>query len=164
VNGRTQATVDTRPYMAEDLAALVAVFTASVHELAAPYYTSQQLDAWAPRPPRLARWYERLQSLETVVATHGEALAGFISYKQNGYIDLLYTSPMYARRGVASLLYRCVEGTLTSLGALEIFTEASVAARPFFERFDFFVTAEDMFQLRGHSFRRYAMRKTIGKR
>ena len=30
MNGRPQATVATRPYMAEDLAALVAVFTASV--------------------------------------------------------------------------------------------------------------------------------------
>lgn len=140
------------------------VFTASVHELAAPYYTSQQLDAWAPRPPKAALWHERLQALETLVATHGAALAGFISYSSRGHIDLLYTSPAYARRGVASLLYTRVEATLTSLGVSEIFTEASLVARPFFEHFDFVVAAEDIIQLRGHSLRRYAMRKAIGKR
>jgi putative acetyltransferase len=158
------AAVDIRPYTSEDLAALVNVFTASVHELAAPYYTSQQLDAWAPRPPKVALWYERLQALETVVATHGAALTGFISYNSHGHIDLLYTSPAYARRGVASLLYSSVEGTLTSLGVLEIFTEASLGARPFFEHFGFVVAAEDIIQLRGHSLRRYAMRKAIRKR
>ena len=156
--------MDIRPFSAEDLAALVALFTASVHELAAPYYTPQQLDAWAPRPPNLAAWRERLQSLETVVATHGGALTGFISYEPNGHIDLLYTSPAYARRGVASLLYRCVEGTLASLGAVEIFTEASLAARPFFEHFGFVVAEEDVVLLRDQSFSRYAMRKAIGER
>jgi putative acetyltransferase len=155
--------VDIRPYTGEDLVALVAIFTASVHELAAPYYTSQQLDAWAPRPPKVAPWFERLQAVETLVAAHGGALAGFISYNPHGHIGLLYTSPAYARRGVASLLYNCVEGRLTSLGVSEIFTEASLAARPFFEHFGFVVAAEDVVQLRGLSLRRYAMRKRIGK-
>lgn len=161
---RTLARVDIRPYAAEDLAALVAVFTASVHELAARYYTPQQLEAWAPRPPELGPWIDRLQSLETVVATHGEALAGFISYSPNGHIDLLYTSPVCARRGVASALYRFAESALASLGASEILTEASLAARPFFEHFGFAVTAEDDVLLRDHAFRRYAMRKTVVER
>jgi putative acetyltransferase len=149
----------TRPYAAEDLPALVAVFTASVHELAARYYTPQQLDAWAPQPPELAPWRDRLQSLETIVATHGEDLTGFISYTPDGHIELLYTSPAYARRGVASLLYSCVERRLASLDAIYIFTEASLMARPFFERFGFAVTGEDTVLLRDHAFRRYTMRK-----
>jgi putative acetyltransferase len=151
--------LDARPYAAEDLPALVAVFTASVHELAARYYTPQQLDAWAPQPPKLAPWRDRLQNLQTIVATHGEDLTGFISYTPDGHIELLYTSPAYARRGVASLLYSCVERRLASLGAIYIFTEASLMARPFFERFGFAVTGEDTVLLRDHAFRRYTMRK-----
>ena len=156
------ARVDIRPYGAEDLAALVALFTASVHELAAPHYTPEELDAWAPRQPELAPWHERLRSLETVVATHREALAGFVSYAPNGHIDLLYTSPAYARRGVASALYRCAEEALAAMGATEISTEASLVARPFFEHVGLVVTGEDIVLLRGHPFRRYAMRKALG--
>jgi len=151
--------VHIRPYADEDLAALVAVFTTSVHQLAASDYAPQQLDAWAPRSPDLAAWRQRLQSLETVVATDGAALIGFISYNLNGHVDLLYTSPSYARRGVASLLYRFVEGALASAGALEIFTEASSVARPFFEHFGFATIEEQNVPVGGCSFRRYAMRK-----
>jgi len=149
----------TRPYAAEDLPALVAVFTASVHELAARFYTPQQLDAWAPQPPKLAPWHDRLRSLQAIVATHGKDLTGFISYTPNGHIELLYTSPAHARRGVASLLYSCVERRLASLGAIYISTAASLMARPFFERFGFAVTGEDTVLLRDHAFRRYTMRK-----
>jgi putative acetyltransferase len=152
-----------RPYAAEDLAALVAVFTTSVHQLGACDYTPRQLDAWAPRSPELAAWRQRLQPLQTVVATEGATLTGFISYDLSGHIDLLYTSPSYARRGVASLLYRCVEGTFAAAGALEIFTQASSVARHFFERFGFTVTEEQDVLVRGCSLRRYAMRKALGQ-
>ena len=155
--------VHIRPYAGEDLAALVAVFMTSVHELAASDYTPEQLDAWAPRSPQLAAWRQRLQSLETLVAAEGATLAGFISYSPNGHIDLLYTSPSYARRGVASLLYRSVEGTLASAGVLEAFTEASSVARPFFEHFGFTITETQNVLLGRYSFQRYAMRKPIGK-
>jgi putative acetyltransferase len=157
------STVDIRPYTAEDLAALVAVFTSSVHELAARYYTPQQIDTWAPRPSQLAPWRERLRSLETVVATDAAILIGFISYTSAGHIDLLYTSPSYARRGVASSLYSSVERTLTSAGVRELLTEASLVARPFFERFGFVVSQEQNVLVGGYSFRRYAMRKTVGR-
>jgi putative acetyltransferase len=155
--------VRTRPYVDDDLAALVAVFTASVHELAASDYTPQQLDAWAPPSPELVAWRNRLRSLQTLVATHGATLAGFISYSANGHIDLLYTAPAYARRGVASLLYRSAEEALTSAGTVELFTEASSVARPFFEHFGFAITEEQEVLVRGRSLRRYAMRKVIGQ-
>ena len=151
-----------RPYADEDLAALVAVFTTSVHQLAVSDYTPQQRDVWAPRSPELAAWRQRLQSLETLVATEGVTLIGFISYSPNGHIDLLYTSPSYARRGVASLLYRSVEGALASAGTLAIFAEASSVARPFFEHFGFVIIEEQNVLVGGCSFRRYAMRKAIG--
>jgi putative acetyltransferase len=160
---RTRAQLDIRPYTDEDLTALVAIFTSSVHELAARYYTPQQLDTWAPRPPQLARWRQRLRSLKTVVATDAAILTGFISYTPAGHVDLLYTSPSYARRGVASLLYSSVESTLISAGALEILTEASLAARPFFEHFGFVVSQEQNVLLGGCSFPRYAMRKAVGR-
>lgn len=155
--------MDIRPYTDEDLAALVAIFTGAVHELAAPYYTPQQLDTWAPRPPQLARWRQRLGSVETVVATDAAIPTGFISHTPTGHIDLLYTSPSYARRGVASLLYSSVERTLISAGALEISTEASLAARPFFEHFGFVVSQEQNVLSGGYAFRRYAMRKAVGR-
>jgi putative acetyltransferase len=115
---------------------------------------------WAPQPPDMNSWAARLASVETLVAeTHGK-LAGFISYELNGHIDLLYTSPVYCRVGVASALLR-QEAAIRGRGVSELSTEAGLIARPCFERFGFEVTDEQRVQRQGVTFLRYAMRKSL---
>lgn len=150
-----------RPYRESDLEAVVVLFTESVHELACYHYDAAQRDAWAPRPPDLENWRLRLASLTTLVAEAGEQLLGFICYELDGHVDLLYTAPLAARRGVASALYREVEVALAPGGVSEVFTEASLVARPFFERQGFSVTEEQYVLRRGQKFLRYAMRKSL---
>jgi putative acetyltransferase len=150
-----------RPYDESDLEALALLFTDSVHGLAAAHYDEVQLKAWAPSLPDLDAWTLRLASVSTLVAEVGPTRAGFISYEKNGHIDLLYTSPAYCRRGIASALYRHAETMLISHGTTEICTEASIAARPFFERQGFRVAEEQCVQLRGVMFRRFGMRKSL---
>lgn len=153
-----------RPYRESDLAAVVALFTDSVHGLACEHYDAAQLAAWAPRPPALDHWRERLSGRKTLVAEMDAKLAGFITYEEDGHVDLLYVSPAYSRAGIASALLRKAEDVLASAGASELFTEASKTARPFFERHGFRVTEEQNVELRGAVFRRYAMRKTVAQR
>lgn len=150
-----------RPYRDADLEPIVTLFTASVHVLGATHYDAAQRAAWAPRPPDYNHWQARLAATHTVVADNGSQLVGFISYEQNGHISLLYTSPAFQRCGVASLLYRYVESTLSVAGPIELFTEASLVACPFFERQGFHVTEAQYVRIRGVSFLRYAMCKSI---
>ncbi len=148
-----------RQYREADAEAVAVLFTESVHRLACSHYDQAQLAAWAPRPPDLPGWSARLSLLKTLVAEVNLQLAGFVSYEQNGHIVLLYVSPEHARRGVASALYRQAEAALIAGGVAEIFTEASLVARPFFERCGFRVAEEQCVQRRGSTFRRYGMRK-----
>jgi putative acetyltransferase len=145
-----------------DVGAIAALFTASVHELAAAHYDAAQRTAWAPQPPDLGHWRERLANLQTLVAECGSRMAGFISYAPDGHIDLLFTSPAYARQGIATLLYHRAELALCESGVRHLFTEASLVARPFFERQGFRVTQEQLVDLRGAQFRRFAMSKLLG--
>ena len=116
-----------------DLTSIVALFAASVHQIAARSYTPAQLMAWAPEPPDLAQWRSRLVTLETLVAVVDGEIAGFISYAGNGHIELLFSSPAFSRRGVASQLYEIAVQTLRERGVRRLTTEASIEARPFFE-------------------------------
>lgn len=150
-----------RCYADADLEAVTSVFTASVHALTRADYNEEQRNAWAPRPPDLRAWRKRLGALQTVVAVEGAEVAGFMSYEQNGHLDFLYVSPQWARMGVTSLLYGHVERALVSAGVSELFTEASLVARPFFARFGFLVTEKQNASLNGSSFQRYAMRKPL---
>ena len=150
-----------RPYTPADLEAVAQLFTASVHQVAASHYDETQRAAWAPQPPKLNTWQERLAPLQTLVAEENGRLAGFLSYEDDGHIDLLYTAPGSTRTGVASRLYHAAEAALAEAGATELFTEASLVARPFFERQGFEVTEEQNVTRNNVSFRRFAMRKQL---
>ena len=78
-----------------------------------------------------------------------------------GHIAFLYSAPAYARRGVASALYRRVESAWIAAGVRELRTEASLLARPFFERHGFDVVEEQTVRRGGVFLRRYAMRKSV---
>jgi putative acetyltransferase len=148
-----------RHYRDTDLQPVAGLFTASVHRLASCQYDAAQLAAWAPQPPDLDEWRERLRAVRTLVAEEDGELAGFVSYEPNGHIDLLFTAPGFSRRGVATTLYGRAETLLVSLGVAELFTEASLVARPFFERQGFRIVAVQRVILRGVAFERLAMRK-----
>jgi len=150
-----------RLYKPTDLPSVIEVYTASIRSLAAPFYSPEQIVAWAPATPDGERWQERLASLHTIVADCNGVLSGFGSYRPDGYLDLLFTHPAFARRGVATRLYFRVESALRSEGCLRVFTHASLAARPFFDRQGFHVDAEESVGCRGAYLRRFAMHKEL---
>jgi putative acetyltransferase len=139
------------------------IYTASIRSLAAPYYSPEQIAAWAPVPPEAARWQIRLAQLHTLVAESDGRLVGFASYTGDGYLDFLFTHPAFARRGVATRLYLRVESVLCAAEAPRVFTHASLAARPFFERQGFQVESEEYVECRGANLLRFAMQKQLHK-
>lgn len=148
----------TRP----DIPELVAVFTQAVRHLAAAHYTESQRLAWAPESPDLAAWEQRLRHVSTWIAEIDGRVAGFVGFESDGHIDLLHTAPGSERQGIASRLLHRAERVLTELGVARFYTEASLVARPVFERAGYEVEAEEIVELRGQSFRRFRMSK--GKR
>jgi putative acetyltransferase len=153
--------VNERPYETSDLEQVMGVYRASIHSLAAPFYSAEQLAAWAPQNMDAGRWRQRLASVCTFIAEHDGVIAGFASYEHSGHLDLLFTHPAFARQGVATRLYRRVEAAMLAAGVSRAFTEASLAARPFFERCGFEVDCEELVEVRGAHLRRYAMHKEI---
>lgn len=150
-----------RPYESTDLPSVIEAYTASIRCLAASYYSPEQIAAWAPVPPDVGRWQERLAHLHTIIAEADGVLAGFASYTHDGYLDFLFTHPAFARRGVASSLYQRVESALRAVGASSVTTHASLAARPFFDRHGFQLDAEECVECRGAYLRRFAMHKHL---
>jgi len=150
-----------RPYESRDLPGVIETYTASIRTLAAPYYSPEQIAAWAPVPPDAARWQERLAHLHTIIAESDGVLAGFASYTPAGYLDFLFTHPAFARRGVATSLYQRVESALRALSAPRVATHASLSARPFFDRHGFQLDAEECVECRGAYLRRFAMHKQL---
>lgn len=150
-----------REALESDLEALMTVFTAAVHALAGGAYTAEQCAAWAPIPPDADRWRHRLSALNVLLACEGEQVAGFIGYARSGHVDLLFTAPQFARRGVAATLFGAACADMLLSGAQRLSTEASLAARPFFERQGFAVVAEEDVLRQGVALRRFWMTRDL---
>ena len=150
-----------RPYKSSDLESVANLFTTSIHGLAIDHYNATQRAAWAPQPPDLSEWDERLNGLHTVVAEDNDnELAGFLSYAMNGYIGLLCIASLYPRRGVASFISRDRIHAIVR-GCRSAIHRSGVMARPFFHRQGFLIAEEQIVSRRGATFKRYAMRKSI---
>jgi putative acetyltransferase len=150
-----------RAYQTQDLPAIVALFQASVSQLAAGHYDAAQRQAWAPETADMYAWQTRLSSLELLIAEDDQVIAGFIGFSLDGHIDLLFTAPGHARQGVATALYAAAEQRLRTAGARELFTEASLTARPFFARQGFSEEQAQTVTRGAVTLPRFAMRKIL---
>jgi putative acetyltransferase len=140
-----------------DTAAIAELFTESVHQIAANSYNPEQLAAWAPTPPDIDRWSQRLANVTTLVAEAGKQLAGFLSYTDSGYIEFLYSSPHFSRQGVASQLFEAARSQLSEHGVTKLSTDASLEAMPFFKSKNFEIVEEQQVERHGQTFIRFVM-------
>jgi putative acetyltransferase len=153
--------VELRSYRSEDAAAVARVFTDSVRSIGTADYSPEQLAAWAPEPPDLEHWRTRLGKLICFVAEIDSELVGFVTFAANGHLDHLYVHSRFQRMGVASALMRRVEQEALSRAVRRIFTEASITARPFFERIGFHTVRPQPVEHNGLLFINFRMEKVI---
>ena len=151
----------TRPYAAADLDALIALFRASVRSLAGADYTLGQVLAWAPDEIDRDGWRVRLAASSTWVATSDGRVEGFISMEWDGHIDMLYVHPDLQSQGVASILLGRLEASAEARGLVRLVTEASITARPFFERRGFRVIAAQDVIRRGQALANFRMERRL---
>ena len=142
-----------RPYGERDFATLCAIFLRAIKETASADYSPRQIAAWAQVDE--ARWRQKIAASRVLVAVKEASPVGFITTVDD-YIDLLFVSPDYSRQGIASallnaLLIRRPERVLT--------VEASITAKPFFERHGYRAVARQTVTRRGIELTNYRMVK-----
>ncbi len=148
--------------VATDAGAVAQLFHDAIRALSAGDYSSEQIEAWAG-VPEAARWRDRIadQNREFWVAEVDDALAGFCDFEPDGHVDMLYVSPDHARRGVATALLHQIHESAASLGLTRLYTEASITARPLFEKHGFLVLESQDVNVRGTPLRNYRMEKKL---
>lgn len=138
-----------RKYKESDFFALCEIFQRAVKETARRDYSAQQVAAWAQIDE--ASWRQKLATSEVQVAVVDGLPVGFISVVGN-YIDLLFVAPEFNGQGIARRLLKpwIVRGNVLTV-------DASITAKPFFERQGFLVVARQNVECRGEWFINYRM-------
>ena len=153
--------IDIRLFKTGDCDAMITLFWRSVHEVACQHYNPAQLAAWAPEKIDQENWLKCCVSRPTWLAWDHNTLAGFIDLEANGHLDLLYVSPDYQGQGVAKALYNEVEKQARLNKNKTIFVEASLSARPFFEKQGFHIQARQTVERNGETFINFKMEKSL---
>lgn len=119
------------------------LFYMSVHSIDSSIYTEEQKNAWAPFPIDYVSWGKRLEFKRPYLLLINDQLAGFIELESDGHIDCAYVSPMFQRKGVATTLLKFVVDKAKALGLKLLYVEASIVAKPLFEKFGFVLDKEN---------------------
>lgn len=128
-----------RKYKSSDCKCLTELFYDTVHTVNAKDYTKEQLDAWAPYEIDLIEWDKSLSEHYSIVAVQDDIVVGFGDIDKSGYLDRLYVHKDYQRQGIATAVCNELEDAVNSF---EIFTYASVTAKPFFEKRGYKIVSE----------------------
>ncbi len=132
-----------RYYQPSDIGQIVRLYFETVHTINRHDYSDEQIMAWAPVVPDETRWSKRYETRITFVAEENSVITGFAELEPTGHIDCFYCHHAYQRRGTGTLLLNRLEQEARSLGLKQLFTEASITAKPFFESKGFHTLREN---------------------
>ncbi|MGN0664046.1 MAG: GNAT family N-acetyltransferase [Negativibacillus sp.] len=147
--------MELRKYGSKDLPVLAELFRETILTVNRRDYTEEQTKAWASRWQNLLKRDGEFQRMFTLVAYEQGTLLGFGNISKEGYLDLLYVHKDHQGQGVATALCdkleQYVEGDIT--------VNASVTARPFFEKRGYVVLKENLVDVDGVSMKNFTMQK-----
>ena len=153
--------MELRKYRPDDYDKIIELFYDTVHSVNSADYTVIQLNAWAPKDKALFKLENRLSGNYSVVVEKDGIIVGFGYANSTGYFDCLYTHKDYQGMGVATLIANDIEKYFYQEGVQVITTDASITAKPFFEKRGYVVLQEQSVECRGKYLTNYKMQKVL---
>ncbi|HJN11382.1 MAG TPA: GNAT family N-acetyltransferase [Pirellulaceae bacterium] len=150
-----------RSYKSTDAAGLLDLFRDTIREINSTDYNPIQVDAWASDGIGVEEWHNRFAGRFAYVAMLNDNIVGFADMTKQGYLDRLYVSAQHQRQGIAMTLLARLKSDASESGIAEIFTDASVTAKPFFEASGFANVREQRVECRGVEFINYRMTLSV---
>jgi putative acetyltransferase len=153
--------MEIRLFKKQDTEQVARLFHETVRGINRRDYSSAQVESWASDNIHFRDWAKICSDRFTYVADHDGVIAGFGELEPNGHIDCFYCHKNYQRCGVGSQIYQAIEAKALDLGVSDLITEASITAKPFFQRLGFSIVKEQKVTCRGEIFINYVMEKSL---
>jgi putative acetyltransferase len=156
-------TLSIRDFEGDDAGPAARLFYDTVRTAPGSAYSDEQREAWAPAVPDTGRWRARLAAATTLVAEDERGLAGYLSLDASGHVDLAFVRSDRLRSGVGSALHAALLERARGAGLARLTADASLMARPFFERLGWRVVREQHPEPGGVRMTNYRMQLALDK-
>lgn len=158
--------METRNYRLTDCQEVYQLFYDTVHSINTADYDKNQVDSWARSDISkgdLELWCRSLLDSHSLVMVNSndEKILGFGNITREGYLDRLYVHKDYNGQGIGTILTNQLETYAIDLGLKEIVTQASITARPFFEKRGYKLIKEQTVERNNQHLTNFLMKKTI---
>lgn len=151
-----------REYEPNDAQIIAQLFADTIREVNAKHYSQKQLDAWASPDKDASFFHNKLSTSRSFVAVDGSEIVGFADLvPERRLLFFFYVHKGYQRKGIGKALLEQIEKTAREQGLEEIYTDASITAKPFFEAMGFVPLEKQNVVHSGLQFVNYKMRKKL---
>jgi putative acetyltransferase len=154
--------IEIRDYRLEDAEALRDIFYNTIHKVNIKDYTQAQVDVWAPEEKyKIEIWEKRFSKTNPIVGIVDGKIVGFAEFENNGHIDCFYIHHGWIGKRIGSALMDEIFYRAKKNNIKRIFVEASITAKPFFEKKGFVVLSEQTIIRKGIELTNYKMEKFL---
>lgn len=151
-----------RPLTATDIPEMQALFHTTVLTVNSKDYTKEEVADWASCGNSIEHWKELLAKNNYIAALDGQGnIIGFSSMNAEGYLHSMFVHKGWQGKGIATFLLSEVEKMARGYGVHKISVEASITARPFFEKRGYKVVKEQKAKANRLWLTNYVMEKTL---
>jgi putative acetyltransferase len=162
MNDNNSKNITITPFDESELDAILKLFRETVRTINAADYSPEQIEAWAPEKLDRERWLRILTQNIAYVAKINGTIVGFGDATLDGTINHIYSHKDYQGKGIGTALLNALEQSLFKRGIHVVRTEASISAKPFFEKRGYkVIKTQDMVHRTGMIFRNYVMTKEL---
>jgi putative acetyltransferase len=151
--------IEIRKYQESDALDLWAIFYHTVRNVNLRDYSQAQVEAWAPDDFSSEIWKRKMNLLSPFVAEIDGKIVGYSDLQENGLIDHFFCHHEHQGKGVGRQLMEYVLRVGELQGITRLYSEVSITARPFYERFGFKVIEEQTIEVRGQKLCNFVMEK-----
>lgn len=144
-----------------DLPEMQKLYIETIKEVCKNDYNKEQLKVWSSGVENTERWLDVIHSQFVLLAIIENKIAGFGTLKNANYIDLFYIHKNFQRQGIADKILKELETKARNNHSKTITSDVSITAKPFFEKKDFIVKAEQRNILLNIELINYKMEKKL---
>lgn len=150
-----------RPYKTEDCKEMIKLFYETVHSVNSRDYNESQLNVWAPEEIDVIEWDKSFSRQYTIVVEKNGIIIGFGNINNNGYFDKLFVHKDYQGQGIAKIIADELEKYAYNNKINIITVEASITARPFFEKRGYQIVRQQEVERKGQYLTNFMMKKVL---
>jgi putative acetyltransferase len=126
----------------KDAEQLLQLFHDTITIINSKDYNEEQIAAWVSSAKNSDRIKSKIKEQYFIVAEIDNEIVGFGSLTVTGYLDCMYVHKDHQRKGIANKLIDEIKRQATKWSLKEITTDASITAKPFFEKNGFKVITQ----------------------